>query len=171
MSISRVSSSIVVGVEEPVHLAAEIEPTDPGMLARPRRKGHPRLDVAKTGPASEPDRRVVVLLNFHVVDAERSTDRSDRRARRRRPSSCRSRAGWSCAGSSRSRSGSPIRGTSTSPARNRRRRLTGVETAAPGVPQRVQRAHVGFAQHPALDAHHGEVFAEGRSSSSSPVWT
>ena len=59
---------VVAGIEEPVHIAAEIEPADPGMLARPRRKGHPRIDVAKTGPASEPDRRVIVLLNFHVLD-------------------------------------------------------------------------------------------------------
>ena len=59
---------VVAGIEEPVQISPEIEPTDPGMLTRPRRKGHPRIDVAKTGPASEPDRRVIVLLNLRVLD-------------------------------------------------------------------------------------------------------
>ena len=40
------------------------------MLAWARREAHPWLDLAKAGPASEPDGRIVVVLDLHVVESE-----------------------------------------------------------------------------------------------------
>src|SRR5688572_4271549 len=146
-------------MQEPVHLRTEVKPADPGMLTRPRRKRNPRIDVAKTGPAREPDRRVIIFLNFHVLDlsvqwivrvgelgAEGGVPAGIERVRRAQQVTARAQI----LGSEERRSWQPEIGAHG---------LTVIDTALACVTERVQRAQIGFAPHPALEAHDGKIFS------------